>query len=124
MRYHVESSSYQAIWKRILDELSSPIVLQSIFVSLFYSIRPVSPLDSSPPTRCLVKSEATLLRAIMGDLSPKNRGLWDVVIGASQIRDSGEGRARVLACWVAFSTKDDTDSSGKPWWGTCGFTDA
>lgn len=114
IRHHVESPSYQAVWKQIFDRLPSSAVLQSIFVSLFSSIRSFPPLDSSLPTRNLVKSEATLSRAILGDLSPENRDLWDVVTGASQIRDFGEGRARLLACWVALSAKDSTDLSGKP----------
>lgn len=58
-----------------------------------------------------MKSEATLLRAVLGDLSPDNRDLWDVVLAISQTRDFGEGKARILACWVAISTKDDADSS-------------
>ena len=58
-----------------------------------------------------MKSEATLLRAVLGDLSTDNRDLWDVVLAISQTRDFGEGKARVLACWVAISAKDDTDSS-------------
>lgn len=60
-----------------------------------------------------MKSEATLLGAILGDLSPDNRDLWDVVLAVSQTRDFGEGKARVLACWVAFSAKGDTNSSRK-----------
>ena len=114
IRQHVESPLYQTVWKQIFDGLASSAVLQSIFVSLFSSIRSAPPLDSSLPTRSLVKSEAALLRAILGDLSPENGDLWDVVLGVSQTRDFDEGRARVLACWVAASAKDDTDSSGKP----------
>ena len=114
MRHHVESPSYQTVWKQIFDGLPSSAALQSIFTSLFSSIRSAPPLDSSPPTRGLIKSEATLLRALLGDLSPLNRDLWDTVSGVSQTRDFGEVRARILACWVAFATKDDTSSSGKP----------
>ena len=114
MRHHAKSPSYQTTWKQIFDELASSAVLQSIFVSLLSSIRSFPPLDSSLPTRSLVKSEATFLRAILGNFSPENRDLWDVVLGVSQIRDLGEGRARLLACWAALSAKDDTGSTGKP----------
>jgi telomere length regulation protein len=114
IRHHVESPSYQVVWKQIFDGLPSSAVLQSIFISLLSSIRSVPPLDSSPHIRSIIKSEATLLRALLGDLSPLNRDLWDIVSGVSQIRDFGEGRARVLACWVAFSAKDGAGSSGKP----------
>ena len=57
-----------------------------------------------------MKSEATLLSAVLGDLSPNNRDLWDVVLAVSQTRDFGEGKARILACWVALSAKDDIGS--------------
>lgn len=119
VRHHVEYPSYQTVWKQIFDGLPSSAILQSIFVSLFSSIHSVPPLDSSLSTRRLVKSEAALLRAVMGGLSPENRDLWDVVLGVSQIRDFGEGRARVLACWVA-SSATDTDSFGKSRQSTCG----
>lgn len=120
MRHHVKSPSYQTVWEQILDELASSAVLQSIFLSLFSSIRPVPSLDPSLPTRILVKSEATLLRAILGDLSPENRDLWDVVLGSAQIKDFGEGKARILVCWAAFSAKEDTDSPGKARHCVCG----
>jgi len=58
-----------------------------------------------------VKSEATLLRAVLGDLSPDSRDLWDVVLAVSQTRDFGEGKARVLACWVAISPVGGAGSS-------------
>ena len=113
IRQRADSPSYRTIWRKILDGLPSSAVLQSIFVSLFSSVRSVPSLDPGLPARSLVKSEATLLRAILGDLSPGNRELWDVVLAVSQTKDSGEGGARVLACWAALSTEDDTDPSRK-----------
>ena len=115
IRQRADSPSYRAIWRKVLDGLPSTAILQSIFVSLFSSVRSVRSLDPGLAVRNLVKSEATLLRAVLGDLSPGNRELWDVVLAVSQTRDSGEGKARVLACWVAASsTEGDTDSSRKP----------
>ncbi|KAF9653888.1 hypothetical protein BDM02DRAFT_3086639 [Thelephora ganbajun] len=111
IRQRADSPLYQIVWKQILDGLPSSTTLQSIFTSLFSSVHPIPPLDPGLPTRSLVKSEASLLRAVLGDLTPDNRDLWDVVLAVSQTRDFDEGRARVLACWVAFSTKDDTNSS-------------
>lgn len=113
IRRHVDFPSYRITWKQIFDGLPSSSVLQSVFVSLFSFIRPVPSLDSNPSTRNLVRSEAALLRAFFGDLSSNNRDLWDVVLGVSQTRDFGVGNARVLGCWVAFSAKSGTDSSGK-----------
>jgi hypothetical protein len=72
-------------------------------------------LGSSSLIRNIVKSEATLLRVILGDLCPENRDLWDVVLGVAQNRDFGEGKARILACWAAFTAKDCTDLSRKSW---------
>ena len=111
IREWADSPSYRVVWRKILDGLPSSAILQSIFVSLFSSVRSVPSLDPSLPARNLVKSEAALLKAILGDLSPDDRELWDVVLAVSQTRDSGEGKARVLACWAAISTKDNTDSS-------------
>lgn len=112
IRQHADSPSYRSLWKQILDGLPSSAVLQSIFVSLFSSIRPVPSLDTDPSSRNLVKSEAVLLRSVLGDLSPESRDLWDIVLGVSQARDFGEGRARVLACWAALPAKVNTGSSG------------
>lgn len=111
IRRRADVPSFQSIWKMVLDGLSSSTVLQSMFVSLFHSVGSVPSLDPSLYVRSLVKSEATLLGAILGDLSPDNRDLWDVVLAVSQTRDFGEGKARVLACWVALSAKDDTSPS-------------
>lgn len=111
IRQRTMSPSYQTVWKNILDGLPSSATLQSIFISLFYSIGSIPSLDTDPPARNLVKSEAKLLRAILGDLSPDNRDLWDVVLAGSQTRDWGEAKARILACWAAESTKDDSESS-------------
>jgi telomere length regulation protein len=119
IRKHASSSSYQTTWRKILDGLPSSAVLQSIFVSLFSSVHYVPSLDPSLPARSLAKSEATLLRAILGDLSPANRDLWDTVLAVSQTRDYGEGRARILACWAALSAKDDTDSPRKSQYSAC-----
>lgn len=115
IQQHVGSALYRSTWTQIIGGLPSSSVLQSIFVSLFSSIRPFPPLDSSPPTRNLVKSEASLLRAILGDFSPENRDLWDVVLGISQNRDFDEGRARILACWAAFTGNGSTDLAGESW---------
>ena len=124
VRQRAGSPSYRNVWRKVLDGLPSSAVLQSIFVSLFSSVSSVSSLDSDLPARSLVKSEATLLRAILGDLSPSNRELWNVVLAVSQTRDSGEGGARVLACWAAFSTEDDADLSRKSRWSTREFHDS
>ena len=107
----MDSPSYRTVWRKILDGLPSSAILQSIFVSLFSSMRSVPPLDPSLSARGLAKSEAALLRDVLGDLSPENRELWDVTLAVSQTRVSGEGRARVLACWAAISAKDNTESS-------------
>jgi len=123
IRERAGSPSYRAVWRKILDGLPSSAILQSIFVSLFSSVRSVPPLDPGLLARGLVKSEAALLRAVLGDLSPDNLELWDVALAVSQIRDSGEGRARVLACWAAFSAKDNTDSSRTSRQSACGFSD-
>ena len=122
IRERADSASYRAVWRKILDGLPSSAILQSIFVSLFSSVRSVPPLDASLHARGLVKSEAALLRAVLGDLSPDNRELWDVVLAVSQTpRDSGEGRARMLACWAAFSVGDNTESSRTSRSSACGF---
>ena len=112
IRQRASSPSYRIIWRKILEGLPSA-TLQSIFVSLFSLVRSVPSLDPGLSARSLVKSEATLLKAILGNLSPGNRELWDVVLAVSQTRDSGEGGARVLACWAALSTERDTDPSCK-----------
>lgn len=111
IRRRTNSPSYQTVWKNTLDGLSSSATLHSIFVSLLYSIGSIPSLDTDPPARNFVKSEAELLRAILGDLSPDNRDLWDVVVAGSQTRDWGNAKARILACWAAASTKDDSECS-------------
>ncbi|KAF9793253.1 telomere length regulation protein-domain-containing protein [Thelephora terrestris] len=111
VQQHMDSLQYQTVWQQILGSIPSSGVLQSIFVSLFSSTRDFPPLSSSSPTRNIVKSEATLLRVILGDLSPENRDLWDIVLGVSQNRDFGEGKARILACWAAFTAKGCSDLS-------------
>jgi len=123
IRERADSPSYRAVWRKILDGLPTSAILQSIFNSLFFSVRSVPPLDSSLPARGLVKSEAALLRAVLGDLSPDNRELWDVVLAVSQTKDSGEGTARVLACWAAISTRDDTNPSRTSRQRVCRFND-
>lgn len=111
IRRHTNSPSYQTVWKKILDGLPSSAILQSIFISLLFSIRSVPSLDPDPTARNSVKSEAKLLRAILGDLSLDNRDVWDIALAGSQTRDWGEAKARVLACWAAVSTKDDSEPS-------------
>lgn len=119
IRQRADSPSYRAVWRKILDGLPSSAVLQSIFVSLFSSVRPVPSLDPGPLARRLVKSETMLLSAVLGELSPSNRELWDVALAVSQSRDFGEGRARVLACWAACSA-NDTGSPCKSRWNAYG----
>ncbi|KAH9056651.1 telomere length regulation protein-domain-containing protein [Lactarius vividus] len=102
---------YSAFWATILETLPSSFTLQSILTSLFAHISvPDVPLDPSPPSRALVKSEATLLLGIIGRLTEGKQYVLDSTSTAMLARDWSEGHARVYACWAAGATAGAVDT--------------
>ncbi|KAH9001642.1 hypothetical protein EDB92DRAFT_1827974 [Lactarius akahatsu] len=102
---------YSAFWATILESSPSSFTLQSILTSLFAHISvPDAPLDPSPPSRALVKREATLLLGIIGRLSEGKQYVLDSTSTAMLARDWSEGHARVYACWAAGATAGAIDT--------------
>ncbi|KAH9174221.1 telomere length regulation protein-domain-containing protein [Lactarius sanguifluus] len=103
---------YSAFWATTLESLPSSFTLQSILTSLFAHISvPDVPLDPSPPSRALVKREATLLLGILGRLSEGKQYVLDSTSTAMLARDWSEGHARVYACWAAGATAGAIDTN-------------
>jgi telomere length regulation protein len=106
--------SYSIFWSTVLESLPSSLTLQNILASLFAHISvPDTPLDVSPPSRGLVKREATLLRGIIGSLGKDKKYLLESASAVVLARDWSEGHARVYACWVAGASTGVVDRQGK-----------
>lgn len=101
---------YHVHWAAIVAALPSSTAIQSIFTSLFSSLKPI-PLDGSPNTRMLVKAEANLLKTIFGDLDDPE--LWDSVSAVALGREWDEGSARILVCWAS-NSESGKSSDTKP----------
>lgn len=108
------AGSYSAFWTSLLEALPSSFTLQSVLTSLFAHISvPDVPLGPSPPSRALVKREATLLQGIVGRFTDGKSYLFNSVSTAMLARDWSEGHARVYACWIAGATAGTVDTKGK-----------
>jgi telomere length regulation protein len=105
---------YSAFWASLLEALPSSFTLQSVLTSLFAHISvPDVPLDPSPPSRALVKTEAILLQGIVGRFTDGKQYLFNSVSTAMLARDWSEGHARVYGCWIAGATAGTVDTKGK-----------
>lgn len=108
-RYH--APSYGAKWVAILGALPSTMTLQTVLVSLFAHLSPVQALDAAPSTRALVKREAQLLGAVLGQPS-KNSDLTEGIFAAILGRTWSVGHARIFVCWAAGAETARVNSKG------------
>jgi telomere length regulation protein len=94
--------TYSSFWSNVLKSISSTLTLQTIITSLLSSFPDVSPpLSPDMRQRSQAKQGGTLLRQLIGPLSPENDELWQCFIALALGRDWSEGRARMFVCWVA-----------------------